>query len=1201
MGAALSAVFGTGGISRVLVLAGLVLGVVGAVGFLRGSARLRLAVVGTTDPTAQWWRRWVTGPARALVWPLFLVWLGFWIASRGQNLVYGAVVGLAVAALVLCAVFLLRRAHARRGDHEVAPAALAAVLAGGLVLEFGLLLTVRLVVLRNPATKLAEGLARDVFTEARGAVFLPLVLLLALVAVPLAVGANRLAGVRRAVGGTARRVAGGARRVAGWPAVTADRSGAGRRGGVVARARWWSAVVVRLRWWGAVVLVFAVFAAAWFDKPDRLLIAGVAASEYGKVLYLALLAALLAGFAHRFGRSGQYVRGRGHFFYPIALFGAVCVGSFVRSDLGPLIGLFAVTVVLMLFLVADGVRRSSLRHEGSRWRRWAELAVHTRWYLVVLAGTVLVGAVAFATFPKATDRVEAMVRPWEYGWTNTCVEPPEGAEVPDAPDGAALCRLPVDGEAANRRSQIAQGLAAIADGGLWGRGLPDTASGQVPLGESDLVIAVIWSKLGGVVVLLMGALLALLATALARLAREAEHRSGVRGPTAARLFAIGVAALLVVQFGYVFLATIAWVPHSGFTVPFLSRGGQSTLALGAAVVLTVWWSYRLTAPNPPGGPPVRGTPATGGLPTHRWDAPAAGTSSAPRRGAPARLLSAPLVLVVAVCLVGGAVTTAWPYRGYATDRPYCRAERPRENPEKCSTDRIALHRHTVVLSVGGVPQYTRDRTQGTWEAIGTPVISQEDLGGLVGAGDQAGAVDGALGDLVDGSSALANPLLPAGESEPGAVELTVDPDLQRAAVAALRDDGAGGPLAGGVVVLEPDTGRVLAAASAPGHVPAGKTAAAEPSDAQRREFERQHPAGVFDGTRIDEQRTAECRPDDEVDNTCWQWQLLPGPGEEPPESRAERRRYVDGRDDVRLPSTSDNRALRRNYGLGSTFKVVVAAAYLRQPGKHITDRVPAPAELPVRGRREPVKNSPRGLCERGESGTITVADALAVSCNTAFVRLAMDLPWPLIRDTAVDFGFRAVPADAERAPAWVAGTELGVDSRVPPESEGGDLANSVLGGGHVEGTPLHLAAVLGGIANGGKLVQPRLVDATTRPHGGPRAEVVPEVRQVLSTAQAAELLAGLAGTVEFGTAERLAEHPGHELRVKTGTHDLHGGEDPPPGEFTRQIAWLVGSVTTARGPVAFAVAVETADEGRGAARARLLTDAVVGAIVEERG
>ncbi|NUT99817.1 MAG: hypothetical protein HOY78_48185, partial [Saccharothrix sp.] len=323
--------------------------------------------------------------------------------------------------------------------------------------------------------------------------------------------------------------------------------------------------------------------------------------------------------------------------------------------------------------------------------------------------------------------------------------------------------------------------------------------------------------------------------------------------------------------------------------------------------------------------------------------------------------------------------------------------------------------------------------------------------------------------------------------------------------------------------------------------------------------------------------------------------------EEPPESRAERRRYVDGRDDVLLPSTSDNRALSRNYGLGSTFKVVVAAAYLRQPGKHITDRVAAPAELPMRGRREPVKNSPRGPCERGESGTITVADALAVSCNTAFVRLAMDMPWSLIRDTAADFGFRAVPADAERGPAWVAGTELGVDSRVPPESSDGDLANSVLGGGHVEGTPLHLAAVLGGIANGGRLVQPRLVDATTRPDGGPRAEVVPEVRQVLSTAQAAELLAGLAGTVEFGTAEKLAKRPGHEVRVKTGTHDMHGGDDPPPGEFTRQIAWLVGSVTTARGPVSFAVAVETADEARGAARARWLADAVIDAIVEGRG
>lgn len=1147
MGGALSAVFGTGGISRLLVLTGLVLGVVGAIGFLRGSARLRVSAVGSMDPTAVWWRRWATGPGLVLVWPLFLVWAGFWVGSDTKNLPYSTAVGLPLALLVVCAVQLLRRAHARRGDHHVAPAALAAVLTGGLLLEFGLLLAVRLVVLRDPDAEFGTALGGDAFTAARSAVLLPLVLLLVLLAVPLAVGVTRLSGARRATTNALKTTTG-----------------------------WISAMPSRLRWWGSVVLVFGVFFVAWFDRPDRLVFAGIAASEYGKVVYLGLLAVVLAGFAHRFGRPEQHLRSQEHLLFPIALFAAVCAGSVFRSDLGPLIGLFAVTLVLMLFLVADGVRRSSLRHSGSRWRRWAELAVHTRWYLVALAGTVLVGVFALTVVDKATDRVEGMVRPWEYGWTPTCVEPPVGTVLEDAPEGAAVCRLAVDGGAANRRSQIAQGMAAIADGGLWGRGLADTASGQVPLGESDLVIAVIWAKLGGVVVLLLGVLLALLATALTLVARDAERRSGARGPTAARLFAIGVATLLVVQFGYVFLATIGWVPHSGFTVPFLSRGGQSTVALGAAVVLALWWSYR---------------PADTHISRRTRPAP-----PAPK----ARVLSAPVVLVVVLCLAGGTVITAWPYRGYPTDRPYCRAEQPRANPDECSTDRIAMRRNTVVLSIGGVPQYKRNRAEGRWDKIvENPVISLEDLHGLVQNDAGSGAVDGALGELVSGGSGLSNPLLPAGEAEPGVVELTVDPELQRAATAALRTEGGGsGPLAGGIVVLDPATGRVLAAATAPGHFAEPETEAPKPDPAQRAEFERRHPPGVLDGDRIDEGRAAECRPDDEVDNTCWQWVIGSGRDPESEESEDDRRRYVDGRDDVALPDRTNNRVLR-DYGLGSTFKVVVAAAYLRQPGKHITDRVRAPAELPVRGRAEPVKNSPRGTCERGESGVITVADALAVSCNTAFVRLAMDMPWELIRDTAEDFGFTAAP-DPD-LPAWVAGTELGVASRVPAESSGAELANSVLGGGAVEGTPLHLAAVLGGIAHGGRLVQPRLVDATTQPLGRPRTEVVPEVRQVLTPEQAGELMVGLAGTVEFGTADRLTERPGHDLRVKTGTHDMHGGDDPPPGEFARQIAWLVGSVSTASGPVAFAVAVETADEVRGAARARWLADAVIGAIVEGRG
>jgi cell division protein FtsI/penicillin-binding protein 2 len=95
---------------------------------------------------------------------------------------------------------------------------------------------------------------------------------------------------------------------------------------------------------------------------------------------------------------------------------------------------------------------------------------------------------------------------------------------------------------------------------------------------------------------------------------------------------------------------------------------------------------------------------------------------------------------------------------------------------------------------------------------------------------------------------------------------------------------------------------------------------------------------------------------------------------------------------------------------------------------------------------------------------------------------------------------------------------------------------------------------------------------------------------------------GLSGTVlEGGTAQNLPAHPGHPLWVKTGTHDLYDGEPPPPGEFVSQIAWLIGSVDTAAGPVAFAVAVETGDEGRGSARARWVANEVITGITEVRG
>ncbi len=84
-----------------------------------------------------------------------------------------------------------------------------------------------------------------------------------------------------------------------------------------------------------------------------------------------------------------------------------------------------------------------------------------------------------------------------------------------------------------------------------------------------------------------------------------------------------------------------------------------------------------------------------------------------------------------------------------------------------------------------------------------------------------------------------------------------------------------------------------------------------------------------------------------------------------------------------------NRAIAAAYPPGSSFKVLVAAAALAtgdyDPGTELEDR----DELALPGSTAVIRNSDEGFC--GDGSTITLERALAVSCNTAFAALGMEI------------------------------------------------------------------------------------------------------------------------------------------------------------------------------------------------------------------
>ncbi|GLZ40801.1 penicillin-binding transpeptidase domain-containing protein [Actinokineospora sp. NBRC 105648] len=1179
------------GISRLLVLVALVLAVVNAGRFLARRRSVALAAVNAPPPVGAVTMSFVRGAYPSLWWPLGLLWLGFLVGGRFRSTLWVMAVGVLVALAVGLGVRLLRVAHARRRGAEVAPAAVAVLLTAGVLVLFGLLLTIRLVVVPDPRTRVAEGLTAESGAEAVRAVLVPaLVLLLAIAALTWA---TRPRPAREKERGIRFRL----------PFRGDQRSA--ERGHLV-----------------AIGVVFALFALPLLG--NGLTIAGIATPEYGKILYFVALAWMLADFAYGFrldaGRGARELLTAGrHLWYPVGLFAAVGLASGLKQDIGPMIPMFLGTVAMFAVLLAIQANRapevSGARGRGrSRARRRVALR-YSRPLWAPLALLVLIGAIGMVATPYISERGAVWSDPWAYTWAAECQTPPATATPPPVPAGTEACQISFRSAEASARSQIAQSLSVIADGGVWGRGLEDTTSGRVPAASTDFVISVVWSKLGGITVLLLAAVLALLAAALTRLGRQIPAEPAPASPTPRQprpvvepggLFVVGLTAAILGQFLFVLAATVNALPHSGITAPFLSRGGHSTIALGLGVIAAVVVQYR-SGGSAPAAPNPLGTKEL---------VPAFPPSAFSAWWARPTLPAIAVIFVLCLTLIGG-ITLA-PYNGLPEERAYCSTQRPTVVSTACSTDRLAYDRTTVRVALGGVPQYVRDRSGSAWVPIGAPTVSLEDLGGLLQSGGGRGAIDLALTDVIDGTSgtSLGQRLgPPSATPEAGLIELTVDPAIQRETAAALRMDAVVEgeskpvpPLAGGAVVMEADTGRVLATASAPGET--GQDTTKVPvDDAARTAFLRAHDFGTRDA-KGDLAEADDCKKSDEDSelDRCWKWSLRTPDPTESAESTQRRKHFVGDQDDVPLPATDVNRALGRQYGLGSTFKVVVATAYLRaEPGRTAESLIPAPVTVPL-GNRD-IRNANRAACVgTTPEGKITLGDALAVSCNTAFVQLALDMGWDAIRETAKEYGFTVGPVPtggAAPASAWLAGISsgksLGADSRVPEKSDGPAIGNDVLGGGDVVGTPLQMATVMSGVAAGGTVHQPTLLDAITPALGGERRAITGETRRVLSPELANELTNALAGTTsDIGTAHKLATPGRPQLWVKTGTQVQVTDEEAEPGTFIRQFAWLVGFLKTPRGPVAFAVVVETKDETAGAVRARWLAGQIVDSVVRGR-
>ncbi len=249
-----------------------------------------------------------------------------------------------------------------------------------------------------------------------------------------------------------------------------------------------------------------------------------------------------------------------------------------------------------------------------------------------------------------------------------------------------------------------------------------------------------------------------------------------------------------------------------------------------------------------------------------------------------------------------------------------------------------------------------------------------------------------------------------------------------------------------------------------------------------------------------------------------------------------------------------NRAISKTYPPGSTFKVVTAAAALSSGQVTPETQIPSPVLLNLPQTDSDLRNFGGAACS-GE--TSTLAEALRISCNTAFGALGLQLGDDALREQAEAFGF----GDNDlRVPTSVA------DSRFPEDANAPQTAQSAIGQFDVRVTPLQMAMVAAGVANGGEVMEPYLV----REVQSPDLSVLRTAdTNVLNRAVSGDVAAELTRMMELVVAEgsgRRAQIDGVRVAGKTGTAQHAPGRPPH--------AWFIGFAPAEDPQVAVAVVVE---------------------------
>lgn len=248
------------------------------------------------------------------------------------------------------------------------------------------------------------------------------------------------------------------------------------------------------------------------------------------------------------------------------------------------------------------------------------------------------------------------------------------------------------------------------------------------------------------------------------------------------------------------------------------------------------------------------------------------------------------------------------------------------------------------------------------------------------------------------------------------------------------------------------------------------------------------------------------------------------------------------------------RPFRESYFPGSTFKVVTAGAGLSS-GKVTPDDPVYPRSneyVPPQTIR-PIRNFGGATC----GGALF--EVMRVSCNVAFAQMGVDVGAESLIGTARDFGF------GDRAPLDLPAVARSAIESPDFFADNIPLLAQTAIGQQVRATPLQMALVAAGIANGGEVMKPHVMaDVRDRDGNVVRSYRAEPWTRALTPEVASTIRDAMVEVARNGTAKAL-QVPGVTTAGKTGTAELGNGTSH---------AWIIGFAPAEAPRVAVAVIVE---------------------------